>query len=220
MLTAAGANAGVLRGLPCLLGVLVGMGLMMFLVPLGLGSIVLQNPLVLKALHWGGAAVLLWMSEDRNVEPHRLGVWSQSSRLRWRSGLSVDQPQIVARERERGRDLSQRGGRKPDRAVRLPGRALRRGGIAELLSLARVRRYGPAPPPSPTTTAGLQRRDGGAARAVDRPDRLAGLARADGALTNRGALGFWRQRAHAAGLAGQDPVDQQATALDGDGAHE
>src|SRR2546426_7830488 len=62
MLTAAGANAGVRRGLPCLLGVMVGMGLMMFLVPLGLGSIVLENPLVLKALHWGGAAVLLWMS--------------------------------------------------------------------------------------------------------------------------------------------------------------
>ena len=35
---------------------------MMFLVPLGLGSVVLQNPLVLKALHWGGAAVLLWLS--------------------------------------------------------------------------------------------------------------------------------------------------------------
>src|SRR5438094_9882033 len=62
MLTAAGANAGVLRGLPCLLGVMAGMGLMMFLVPLGLGSIVLQNPLVLKALHWGGAAALLWLS--------------------------------------------------------------------------------------------------------------------------------------------------------------
>jgi len=62
MLTAAGANAGVLRGLPCLLGVMAGMGLMMFLVPLGLGSVVLQNPLVLKALHRGGAAVLLWLS--------------------------------------------------------------------------------------------------------------------------------------------------------------
>jgi len=34
----------------------------MFLVPLGLGSIVLQNPLVLKALHCGGAAVLLWLA--------------------------------------------------------------------------------------------------------------------------------------------------------------
>jgi len=62
MLTAAGAQAGVLRGLPCLLGVMAGMGLMMFLVPLGLGSVVLQNPLVLKALHLGGAAVLLWLS--------------------------------------------------------------------------------------------------------------------------------------------------------------
>ena len=62
MLTAAGANAGVLRGFPCLFGVMAGMGLMMFLVPLGLGSVVLQNPLVLQALHWGGAAVLLWLS--------------------------------------------------------------------------------------------------------------------------------------------------------------
>jgi threonine/homoserine/homoserine lactone efflux protein len=31
-------------------------------VPLGLGSVVLENPVVLKALHWGGAAVLLWLS--------------------------------------------------------------------------------------------------------------------------------------------------------------
>jgi threonine/homoserine/homoserine lactone efflux protein len=62
MLTAAGANAGILRGLPCLFGVSTGMGLMMFLVPLGLGSLVLGNPLVLQALHWGGAAFLLWLS--------------------------------------------------------------------------------------------------------------------------------------------------------------
>jgi len=62
MLTAAGANAGVLRGLPCLFGVTTGMGLMMFLVPLGLGSLVLEHPLVLKTLKWGGAAFLLWLS--------------------------------------------------------------------------------------------------------------------------------------------------------------
>ncbi len=62
ILTAVGANAGILKGLPSLLGVTVGMGLMMFLVPLGLGSLVLQIPLVLKALHWGGAAFLLWLS--------------------------------------------------------------------------------------------------------------------------------------------------------------
>jgi len=62
MLTAAGAQAGVLRGLPCLFGVATGMGAMMFVVPLGLGSLVLERPLVLKALHWGGAAFLLWLS--------------------------------------------------------------------------------------------------------------------------------------------------------------
>ncbi len=62
MVTAAGANAGLLRGLPCLFGVATGMGLMMFLVPLGLGSVVLGHPLALKALNWGGAAFLLWLS--------------------------------------------------------------------------------------------------------------------------------------------------------------
>jgi threonine/homoserine/homoserine lactone efflux protein len=62
MLTAAGANAGVLKGLPCLFGVVTGMGLMMFLVPLGLGSLVLKHPLVVKTLNWGGAAFLLWLS--------------------------------------------------------------------------------------------------------------------------------------------------------------
>jgi len=62
MLTAAGAHSGVVRGLPCLLGVATGMGLMMFLVPLGLGSLVLKYPLLLKVLNWGGAVVLLWLS--------------------------------------------------------------------------------------------------------------------------------------------------------------
>lgn len=62
MLTAAGANAGVLRGLPCLLGVTTGMGLMMFLVPLGLGGLLLQHPLALEAINWGGSVVLLWLS--------------------------------------------------------------------------------------------------------------------------------------------------------------
>ena len=62
MLATAGANAGVLGGLGCLLGVAAGMGLMMFVVPLGLASIVLQAPVVIKALNWCGAAFLLWLS--------------------------------------------------------------------------------------------------------------------------------------------------------------
>jgi len=62
MLTAAGAHAGVLRGLSCLLGVTTGMGLMMFAVPLGLGSVVLRHTAMLAPLRWIGAAFLLWMS--------------------------------------------------------------------------------------------------------------------------------------------------------------
>src|SRR5262249_58699928 len=62
MLTAAGAQAGIVRGMPCLLGATTGMGLMMFLVPLGLGSVVLGHPWALRALNWGGAAFLLWLA--------------------------------------------------------------------------------------------------------------------------------------------------------------
>jgi threonine/homoserine/homoserine lactone efflux protein len=62
LLTATGGNVGVLRGLPCLFGVSVGMGVMMFTVAFGLGSVVLANPTVLRALNWAGAAFLLWLS--------------------------------------------------------------------------------------------------------------------------------------------------------------
>lgn len=62
LLTATGAIAGVLRGMPCLLGVAVGMGLMMFLVAFGLGSVVLSHPPLLLGLKWCGAAFLLWLS--------------------------------------------------------------------------------------------------------------------------------------------------------------
>jgi threonine/homoserine/homoserine lactone efflux protein len=62
MLTAAGAAGGVVKGLPCLLGVTAGMGLMLFLVPLGLGSLVLGYPLALTVLRWAGAAFLLWLA--------------------------------------------------------------------------------------------------------------------------------------------------------------
>lgn len=62
MLTAVGAQAGTLRGLPSLFGQVTGMGLMMFLVPLGLGSLVLRHPALLWALKGGGAAFLLWLA--------------------------------------------------------------------------------------------------------------------------------------------------------------
>ena len=62
LLAATGASVGVLRGFPCLLGVSVGMGVMMFAVAFGLGSAVVANPTVLRALNWVGAAFLLWLA--------------------------------------------------------------------------------------------------------------------------------------------------------------
>src|SRR5260370_37146954 len=60
LLTATGANVGVRRGLPALLGVGAGRGLMMFVVAFGLGSLILDNPIVLTGVKWCGAAGLWW----------------------------------------------------------------------------------------------------------------------------------------------------------------
>jgi threonine/homoserine/homoserine lactone efflux protein len=62
ILTSTGANVGVRRGLPCLFGVAIGMGLMMFVVAFGFGSLLLDRPFILRALKWCGVGVLLWLS--------------------------------------------------------------------------------------------------------------------------------------------------------------
>jgi threonine/homoserine/homoserine lactone efflux protein len=62
LLTSTGANAGVLRGLPCLFGVAIGMGFMMFVVAFGLGSLVLESPTIMHLLKWSGIAFLLWLA--------------------------------------------------------------------------------------------------------------------------------------------------------------
>lgn len=80
LLTAAGASVGVLRGLPCLLGVSLGMGLMMFVVAFGLGSVILHHPAVLEGVKWCGAAVLGWLA------------WKIASS--GRGGAAVDGPPV------------------------------------------------------------------------------------------------------------------------------
>ena len=62
MLTATGALVGVARGLPCLLGVAAGMGLLIFSVALGLGQVILAHPAVVRWLNWLGAGFLLWLA--------------------------------------------------------------------------------------------------------------------------------------------------------------
>lgn len=62
LLTAVGAKVGVLRGLPAVVGVACGMAALMFGVTFGVGALIVQNPAVLGALKWLGAAVLLWLA--------------------------------------------------------------------------------------------------------------------------------------------------------------
>ncbi len=62
LLTATGANVGVVRGLPALVGVAAGMALLMFVVAFGLGAVILESPAVLTAVKWSGAAVLCWLA--------------------------------------------------------------------------------------------------------------------------------------------------------------
>jgi threonine/homoserine/homoserine lactone efflux protein len=62
LLLATGARVGVVRGFPCLLGVSGGMGIMMFAVALGLGTLVVDSPRVLGTLNWLGAGFLLWLA--------------------------------------------------------------------------------------------------------------------------------------------------------------
>jgi len=88
ILTSTGASVGVLRGLPSLFGVAAGMGLMMFLVTFGLGSLVHDSPILYQALKWGGVAFLLWLawkiatarhSETDADEKRPVGFWGAAA---------------------------------------------------------------------------------------------------------------------------------------------
>ena len=61
ILASTGAAVGIVRGLPALLGQAVGMGVMLFLVAFGLGSLVLKNPFIVLGLKWWGIAFLLFI---------------------------------------------------------------------------------------------------------------------------------------------------------------
>jgi threonine/homoserine/homoserine lactone efflux protein len=62
VLTATGARAGVGRGLPALLGVAAGMGVLMFAVGFGLGTVLLGDPILSTGVRWCGVAVLCWLA--------------------------------------------------------------------------------------------------------------------------------------------------------------
>jgi threonine/homoserine/homoserine lactone efflux protein len=73
LLTAIGAQAGVRRGLPSLLGQVTGMGALLFAITLGLGNVLLAHPLGLQVLKWGGAAMICWMAWRIATAEHAQG---------------------------------------------------------------------------------------------------------------------------------------------------
>lgn len=62
LLTAAGAQVGVVRGLPGLFGIASGFGLMIFVLALGLGTAILDRPDVMMGMRYAGVAMLIWIS--------------------------------------------------------------------------------------------------------------------------------------------------------------
>ena len=62
MLTASGANYGLLRTLPHAMGVAVGFPVMLFLVAMGLGGVFVAYPAVSTALSWIGFVAMSWFS--------------------------------------------------------------------------------------------------------------------------------------------------------------
>src|SRR5215471_13312755 len=87
LLTSTGAHVGVLRGLPCLCGVASGMGLMLGLVAFGLGSLVLERPMIGQSLQWCGMGFLLWLSwkmafvgsSDATTDKAFVGFWGAAA---------------------------------------------------------------------------------------------------------------------------------------------
>lgn len=62
MITATGSAAGIVRGLPCVLGSSAGMASLMFTAALSLGQLILGHPDILRVMNWCGAAFLLWLA--------------------------------------------------------------------------------------------------------------------------------------------------------------
>jgi threonine/homoserine/homoserine lactone efflux protein len=62
LILATASAVGARRGLACVLGTSIGMGLLLFASALGLGQLVRAQPLLLKTMNYGGAILLLWLA--------------------------------------------------------------------------------------------------------------------------------------------------------------
>lgn len=73
LLTATGSRVGFRRGLATLLGITCGFALMIFVLTMGLGSLVLDNPSVLQSLKVAGVLMLIYLSYQIAFAPVTTG---------------------------------------------------------------------------------------------------------------------------------------------------
>ncbi len=62
LLTTVGAQAGILRGMPALIGTAMGTGLILFVVGFGLGATILEHQAVLSVLRIVGMGAIIWLA--------------------------------------------------------------------------------------------------------------------------------------------------------------
>jgi threonine/homoserine/homoserine lactone efflux protein len=62
LLTTVGAQVGVLRGMPALIGTALGTGLILFVVGFGLGATILEHQAVLSVLRLVGMSAICWLA--------------------------------------------------------------------------------------------------------------------------------------------------------------
>ena len=62
LLTTVGAQVGVLRGMPALIGTALGTGLILFVVGFCLGTTILEHQAVLSVLRLVGMSVICWLA--------------------------------------------------------------------------------------------------------------------------------------------------------------
>lgn len=171
LLAATGAQVGVLRGVPCLLGVAIGTGALLFAVALGLGAVFLGRPEFLRTLNWVGGAFLLWLAyRIATAPPDDLDAERKPVGFGVAAALQVGEPQVMACVYERGRHLPLGRVRRCPRTIGDIRASIRGCGFARVQRLARLR-LGYAPRSEDATgQSRLQCVDGSAARGLGDPD--------------------------------------------------
>lgn len=74
MLVSSGANAGFIRSLPHILGIVIGCQIMLLCIALGLGQLLSHSPSLINGLRITGALYLLWLAwqlvRNRSLQDH------------------------------------------------------------------------------------------------------------------------------------------------------